>query len=100
MPKVHVDAKKCPKLNQAVCLTTRRPIKATDTDVAAPPVVNILEIDLSGNLMIETSVKAAQLTLRLLANVLAHISRRGERPLKEHIEDTWCIRKTSDKVME
>ena len=45
-------------------------------------------------------VKAAQLTLRLLANVLAHISRRGERPLKEHIEDMWCIRKTSDKVME
>ena len=97
VPKV--DATKCPKLDRVVKGSMSKDTKEADgmlaklqtllLDAVAP---HILETVHSGNLTVDTSVKAAKLALQLPANASAHISKeRRKTSLKDLNRDLLTL---------
>lgn len=88
-----MDATKCPKLDRVVKGSVSKDTKDADNTLAkmqtlmldaVAPLVHIVESTNSGNLTIDTSVKAAKLALRLLASASAHVSKeRRKTALKD-----------------
>ena len=99
VPKV--DATKCPKLDRVIKGSVSKDTKEADGTLAklqtllldaVAPLVHILETAHSGNLTVDTSVKAAKLALRLLANASVHISKeRRKTSLKDLNRDLLTL---------
>ena len=96
-----VDATKCPKLDRVIKGSMSKDTKEADGTLAklqtllldtVAPLVHILKTAHSGNLIVDTSVKAAKLALRLLANASAHISKeRRKTSLKDLNRDLLTL---------
>ena len=105
MPKV--DATECPKLDRVVKGSMSKDTKEADNTLAklqtllldsVASLVHILKAAQGGNLTIDTSVKAAKLALRLVANASAHISKeRRESSLKDLNRDLVTLMEDNER---